>query len=711
MTMEEGKGEGVGEEQQQQHQGGIQVDVVEEVEQQQSPLLSTPLPPPPLVAPPPLVSASGESKRGDRREDEEEIWSGGSEEEPYFTFSPSSLPPECYDTVDGGRAGSSCPSWVGSSTTYDPAQPFAPYGIAERIASFLSVKDIAAYLALDEKAQWGYESYTTIRDILDYLLGSLSLLRLLEWGLGTAGRLAHGSVMLVVTCVRGVGNGIHAVYAHIMATLSYFLRLGLALWRELRSLSLRELVRALLLLLTDKLERDVTGRESSSMGSRSSSHHGLGLGGSSKGPLLGSAVLKMPSFFNSFKELDEPAQGEDEAGEPFAFLSGAIPQLNAGLGRPSSKMGLVVSYREKNETLSSLTKQKVRRMMHYQVPLKPFEATIRCANKTAQLEDDDGTYTAGGGSSTSTLDRAPSSSFRRSSSLFPSVMCTPQSFPPTPISRACVMARFSQFSDDIVYLARDQLRLEELVKADDDVTKMAAQSLKQQACLAVFNSEDTATGIVLSCGGHCATKVGTTGLYTSTRAMVPIMRNRHVFFQMSIMAEESAVASLCIGLSTPEMPLNTLVGSWKYSIGFCSTGQILVGSRWYGSSTKQYRFGCGCTIGVLIHIDECRSSESWDGELVEASLKFSVNGMPVLLDATDGHPGGDVTPLFIPKDDDIYPTLTLHSPSTQVLGRFCAADILHPHRSLVGAPLGVPVYALDGSVILKPDQDVGTSNI
>lgn len=108
-----------------------------------------------------------------------------------------------------------------------------------------------------------------------------------------------------------------------------------------------------------------------------------------------------------------------------------------------------------------------------------------------------------------------------------------QSFPPTPISRACVMARFSQFSDDVVYLARDQLRLEELVKAEDDVTKMAAQSLKQQACLAVFNSEDTANGVVLSCGGHCATKVGTTSLYTSTRAMVPIMRNRHVFFQAS----------------------------------------------------------------------------------------------------------------------------------------------------------------------------------
>jgi hypothetical protein len=35
------------------------------------------------------------------------------------------------------------------------------------------------------------QSYTTVRDILDHLLGSLSLLRLLEWGLGTAGRLVN----------------------------------------------------------------------------------------------------------------------------------------------------------------------------------------------------------------------------------------------------------------------------------------------------------------------------------------------------------------------------------------------------------------------------------------------------------------------------------------------------------------------------------------
>lgn len=49
-------------------------------------------------------------------------------------------------------------------------------------------------------------------------------------------------------------------------------------------------------------------------------------------------------------------------------------------------------------------------------------------------------------------------------------MCTPQSFPPTPVSRAHVMARTSQFSDDILFLARDQLRLGENLKPGVDET-------------------------------------------------------------------------------------------------------------------------------------------------------------------------------------------------------------------------------------------------
>jgi hypothetical protein len=65
------------------------------------------------------------------------------------------------------------------------------------------------------------------------------------------------------------------------------------------------------------------------------------------------------------------------------------------------------------------------RLALLQVPLKPFEATIRF-RKEEEVQQQGG---ASNGSPNA--DFAP----------FPSVMCTPQSFPPTPISRACVMAR------------------------------------------------------------------------------------------------------------------------------------------------------------------------------------------------------------------------------------------------------------------------------
>jgi hypothetical protein len=54
-------------------------------------------------------------------------------------------------------------------------------------------------------------------------------------------------------------------------------------------------------------------------------------------------------------------------------------------------------------------------------------------------------------------------------------------------------------------------------------------------------------------------------------------------------------------------------------------------------------------------------------------VRFSVNGMIVHVGGgttAEGEvqPGGDVTVLNIPRDDEIYPTLTLHSPNTQVRG-------------------------------------------
>jgi len=163
--------------------------------------------------------------------------------------------------------------------------------------------------------------------------------------------------------------------------------------------------------------------------------------------------------------------------------------------------------------------------------------------------------------------------------------------------------------------------------ADDEVRQMA-EYLQQQQRLAVWNASDTAPGIVLTRGGHCATKVGNT-LCCSTRAMVPILRNRYIYFQMSILGDEDTVlASLSAGVSTSQMPLNTLVGSWTSSIGLCSTGQILIGSRWFPCSGDQ-TFGCGSTLGVLVYLDDSHSVEHWEGSMVHAGVWFTLNGRPV----------------------------------------------------------------------------------
>ncbi len=57
-------------------------------------------------------------------------------------------------------------------------------------------------------------------------------------------------------------------------------------------------------------------------------------------------------------------------------------------------------------------------------------------------------------------------------------------------------------------------------------------------------------------------------------------RNRYVYFEFSISkvsnvlpgrtGSEDNSTSICIGLSTQEMPLNTLVGTWKHSVRFYS---------------------------------------------------------------------------------------------------------------------------------------------
>ena len=61
-------------------------------------------------------------------------------------------------------------------------------------------------------------------------------------------------------------------------------------------------------------------------------------------------------------------------------------------------------------------------------------------------------------------------------------------------------------------------------------------------------------------------------------------------------------------------------------------------------------------------------------------------------------------PLLVPAAEDLYPTVTLHSPATAVMCRFAAEDITAVSRETIGAPESVAVYAVDGSVIFSSEE-------
>lgn len=56
-------------------------------------------------------------------------------------------------------------------------------------------------------------------------------------------------------------------------------------------------------------------------------------------------------------------------------------------------------------------------------------------------------------------------------------------------------------------------------------------------------------------------------------------------------------------------------------------------------------------------------------------------------------------PLLVPAAEELYPTVTLHSPASAVMCRFSAEDIMASSRETIGAPQGRTIYAVDGSVI------------
>lgn len=410
----------------------------------------------------------------------------------------------------------------------------------------------------------------------------------------------------------------------------------------------------------------------------------------------------------------------------------------------SSLTAVVLEYKEKECVVPLNIDRRIRRVMHFQIPLHSFEATVRLppdnVQGTASWSRSTSDASVGGGSHNRAQEETTSSYAHLSSA-------TPRSIPVSPMARKRVQLAFSNFSDDVLYQARDRLRKERAATLTGD------RGLRVPR----FNVHDCHEDIYLSCGCHCASKLGT-GMYRSVRASVPLQKNRFVYFEMTLQQGRTPIrgpshnisrletssqitrgsssimggpagttisnpsdraeidASVCIGLSTRLMPLNTLVGASNNSIGFYSAGHVLVGSDGRRSVGVSRKYGYQSTVGVLAQVVGHQ-----EGEAVDAASETALRPLASSSCMGSGDVGSSTGRVYVrftvdgialrdsnnrvmkftvpfPSRSELYPTLTLHSQDVHVFSQMSAPDITRLNVQEMDLPGEAPVdiWCLDG---------------
>ncbi len=298
---------------------------------------------------------------------------------------------------------------------------------------------------------------------------------------------------------------------------------------------------------------------------------------------------------------------------------------------------------------------------------------------------------------------------------------SPASFPSTPFSRHYVMNRTAERVASIMFAARDRLRMEALSVSRDEYSRICAKENQSTGQYAIFDPRNVATGINLTCGNHCAMKVGKS-LCSSCKSMIPIRANSYVYVEYSVTSSSSQVPTIGIGVSPDDCPLNVMVGSWPFSAGLYTDGQLLISSQFFQSSEGASSVDAGSTIGMLIYLARDFSLRSTvDDFLREQSepeenlpppkctpllncnpvlLKFNINGVPLVCSQDITVKIQELAGSKLP----LYPTVSLFSEETRVWCRFCEADIIYRSRTVMQAPPNVKVYCLDGSLLLNESQ-------
>lgn len=354
---------------------------------------------------------------------------------------------------------------------------------------------------------------------------------------------------------------------------------------------------------------------------------------------------------------------------------GVATQLEAGVMTPSTvqriqrNIGVAYHYVERESAQAQFRKS----YMHTDVSARPFDVTVVNVKNLPQTRPFLDAQTTDG-----TISRA--SSFENVAEVGTRL---DQSIPV--VEDAAYAAVLNDQAGTLPHTA--PYRASALCK---DPTELAySVRARLSSPLLGFNPNECHEGIRLTDTNHCAVRVQERGLYKTVRSVLPIREsNLATYFEFFIYRRATG-GGVCIGLSTPELPLNCLCGTRPNSIGVSTSGnliQTVAGKETWGDFGNELH--SGSTVGCLVSMKTLTPTNNNINavSIRTVSARFYANGAYI----------GTADYKFVGALD-VFPTLSLFANHARVYALFNGEDMLY-----AGAlPSGEEFLTLDGKPVRR----------
>lgn len=160
--------------------------------------------------------------------------------------------------------------------------------------------------------------------------------------------------------------------------------------------------------------------------------------------------------------------------------------------------------------------------------------------------------------------------------------------------------------------------------------------------------------------------------------------------------------------------LESQVGTWERSLGINSEGLLFVGNKVF-KPKKPFKIVPGNTVGFLQYVPDRHeyyplndadkdSTANSCYETIAEHFYLAINVDGKLCEYDERAFQSNTLEEIIEFQTPLYPSISILTPNTRVWSRFCEADIVTRNRANIGAPLGVAVYCVDGSILLQPSN-------